>query len=397
MNVLIADDERVTRHTLQTFLQDWGMQVSTARDGREAWDLYRRGDFDMVISDWNMPRLTGLELIQKIRNDQANRYCYLILLTARSEKSDLVGGLNAGADDFLSKPFDRNELRARLRAGERILTLQHQLEEKNRRLQEVNQRMEKDLAAAARLQQSMLPDELPDTGPARFAWSFRPCEQLAGDNLNVFRLDEHRIGFYVADVSGHGVAAALLSVTINQLLNPRKSRHGLLVQPEPGDDDAVRVSDPLHVVQELNRRFPMEEFEGNYFTIIYGVLDKRTCEFRYVSAGHPAFILLRHDGVPKILDTRSYPIGWKADGQWREESLQLKPGDRLCIYSDGVADAENSQREKFGDSRLVDSLISSVFHSIDDSLAHAMLKIETWCGSSALKDDISMLAIEITD
>ena len=289
MNILVADDERVTRHMLKSFLTEWGMDVTTASDGREAWDIFRAGDFQLVLSDWNMPRMDGLELVQKIRNDPGTQYSYLILLTSRSEKADLINGLDAGADDFLSKPFDRNELRARLRAGERIIGLQRELEEKNQRLALANHRMQKDLGAAARLQQSLLPDSMPDSGPARFAWSFRPCEKLAGDNLNVFPLDEDHIGFYVADVSGHGVAAALLSVTISQLLSPQRSAHGLLVQPDKEDASRTQVSSPLDVIEELNRRFPMEEFDGNFFSIVYGVLDKRSCEFRYVSAGPSAF------------------------------------------------------------------------------------------------------------
>lgn len=398
MKILVADDERVTRHLLESFISEWGFDVTTATDGQEAWEIYRSGNFELMISDWNMPHVNGLELIKKIRAAPGNQYSYLILLTSRTEKSDLVSGLDAGADDFLNKPFDRNELRARLRTGQRIINLQRELQKQNDRLADANQRMQMDLVAAARLQQSLLPNNLPDTDSAKFAWSFRPCEKLAGDNLNVFRLDANRIGFYVADVSGHGVAAALLSFTISQLLSPQKLAHGLLVQPGTGKDAKPHVSSPLQVINELNQRFPTEEFDGNFFTILYGVLDKRNCELQYVSAGHPPFILIRPGEKARMLETRSYPVGWKSDGEWEQQTLQLASGDRLCIYSDGVADAENSSREKFGDSRLVDSLISSVSHSIDDSIEQAMLKIETWCGDNdGFKDDMSMLAIEITD
>lgn len=398
MRILVADDEKVTRHLLESFISDWGLDVTTAEDGQEAWEIFRTGNFELMISDWNMPRLSGLELIKKIRETPGNDYSYLILLTSRTEKSDLVEGLEAGADDFLKKPFDRNELRARLRAGQRIVNLQRELQKNNQRLAEANQRMQMDLGAAARLQRSLLPNDLPDADGAKFAWSFRPCEKLAGDNLNVFRLDANKIGFYVADVSGHGVAAALLSFTISQLLSPQKLASGLLVQPGEEPTDKPVVSQPLDVINELNTRFPTEEFDGNFFTILYGVLDKRNCELRYVSAGHPPFILMRPGSEAKLMETRSFPVGWQKDGQWQEKTLQLAPGDRLCIYSDGVADAQNSNGENFGECRLMDSLVSSVTHSIDASLEDAMLKIETWCGGSdGFSDDMSMLAIEITE
>ncbi len=398
MRILVADDEKVTRHLLESFISDWGLEVTTAEDGQEAWEIFRTGNFELMISDWNMPRLSGLELIKKIRNEPGNPYSYLILLTSRTEKSDLVEGLEAGADDFLNKPFDRNELRARLRAGQRIVDLQRQLQKNNRRLAQANRRMQMDLGAAARLQRSLLPNDLPDIERAKFAWSFRPCEKLAGDNLNVFRLDANKVGFYVADVSGHGVAAALLSFTISQLLSPQKLASGLLVQPGEEPSDKPLVSQPLDVINELNTRFPTEEFDGNFFTILYGVLDQRTCELRYVSAGHPPFILMRSDSDAKLMETRSFPVGWQQDGQWQEQTLQLAPGDRLCIYSDGVADAQNSEGENFGEGRLIDSLVGSVARSIDTSIEEAMMKIETWCGGSdGFSDDMSMLAIEITE
>ena len=398
MRILVADDEKVTRHLLESFISDWGLNVTTAEDGQEAWEIFRTGNFELLISDWNMPRLSGLELIKKIRETSGNPYSYLILLTSRTEKSDLVKGLEAGADDFLKKPFDRNELRARLRAGQRIVNLQRELQKNNQRLAEANRRVQMDLGAAARLQRSLLPNELPKAEKAKFAWSFRPCEKLAGDNLNVFRLDADQIGFYVADVSGHGVAAALLSFTISQLLSPQKMASGLLVQPGENPTDKPRVSQPLDVVNELNTRFPTEDFDGNFFTILYGVLDQRNHEIRYVSAGHPPFILMRSGSEAKLIETRSFPVGWQKEGQWTEQTLPLAAGDRLCIYSDGIAEAQNLEGENFGESRLIDALVNFSSNSIDTMIEEIMLEIEKWCGGSdKFSDDMSMLAIEVTE
>ncbi len=331
-----------------------------------------------------------------VRHDRSP-YVYIILLTARNEKSDLVSGLDAGADDYLGKPFDRDELRARIRVGERIIHLHRELEDKNRTLLAAKERMEQDLAAAAKMQQALLPAQLPESSAAKFAWSFRPCEASAGDNLNVFRLDDDQIGFYVADVSGHGVAAALLSVTIHQILSPHRSEHSLVVQPDRCDASKCVVNSPQRVVSELNRRFPMEEFNGKYFTIVYGVLNTKTCELSYVSAGHPPIILISKTGHCRLLENTCVPVGWNKDLPTVEKTLRMNPGDRLCIYSDGITDAENGQNEEFGDARLLESLTSTVSLPINDSVAQAMLKIDAWRGTNALKDDLSMLAIEITD
>lgn len=129
MNVLIADDDSVSRRLLQNQLQKWGYSVSAVEDGAKAWSLFEEQLFPMVITDWMMPGLDGPELLRKIRSSRRPGYVYAILITAKSQKEDLVEGMEAGADDFLSKPFDRGELRVRLRAGERIIRLEHGLRE----------------------------------------------------------------------------------------------------------------------------------------------------------------------------------------------------------------------------------------------------------------------------
>jgi signal transduction histidine kinase len=134
--MMIADDDPVSRRLLQSYLQKWGYEVTAAADGAEAWRLFTAGDFPIVITDWEMPELNGPDLIRRIRAAHRPAYVYTVLLTARSQKEDLVEGMEAGADDFLTKPFDRDELRVRLRAAERIIGLEHSLAEQNRVLRE---------------------------------------------------------------------------------------------------------------------------------------------------------------------------------------------------------------------------------------------------------------------
>lgn len=138
MKVLIADDDPVARRLLQGYLLKWGYDVAVATDGVEAWRLFQQDDFPLVISDWMMPGLDGPDLIRQIRAANAAHYVYTILVTGRSQKEDVVEGMEAGADDFVNKPFDRDELHVRLRAGERILQLERKLEEQNRALREAH-------------------------------------------------------------------------------------------------------------------------------------------------------------------------------------------------------------------------------------------------------------------
>lgn len=136
MKVLIAEDEAVSRHLLTSYLKQWGHEVVAAADGAEAWRLFQQQEFPLVLSDWVMPEMDGLELIQHIRERATGAYVYIILLTARSEKQDVIAGLEAGANDFVTKPFDRGELRVRVRAGERIIELEQALAAQNRALRE---------------------------------------------------------------------------------------------------------------------------------------------------------------------------------------------------------------------------------------------------------------------
>jgi DNA-binding response OmpR family regulator/anti-sigma regulatory factor (Ser/Thr protein kinase) len=159
MKLLIAEDEPVSRLLLQSYLERWGHEVTAAGDGREAWDLFTQGEFPLVVTDWTMPGLDGPDLIRRIRAHQSATcaYVYIVLLTARSHKEDLVDGMDAGADDFLTKPFDRDELRVRLRAGERIIRLEQTLEEQNRELETRVRERTADLASAnAALQAEMV-------------------------------------------------------------------------------------------------------------------------------------------------------------------------------------------------------------------------------------------------
>jgi DNA-binding response OmpR family regulator len=127
MQVLMAEDDPMARKVLERYLQQWGYEYRVAQDGEEAWTLFQQGDYQIVITDWMMPKLDGVGLIRNIRNCENTDHVYALLLSARSQKEDLVEGMDAGADDFVAKPFDRDELRVRLREGERIVRLGREL------------------------------------------------------------------------------------------------------------------------------------------------------------------------------------------------------------------------------------------------------------------------------
>jgi serine phosphatase RsbU (regulator of sigma subunit)/ABC-type amino acid transport substrate-binding protein len=257
-----------------------------------------------------------------------------------------------------------------------------------------NEKMKQDLEAAAQVQQALLPQTSPESCGVRFAWFYRPCDELGGDILNVFELDPNHVAIYLADVSGHGVAASLLSVMISRVLAPQPSASSLLLRMHEGHR-AHRIVPPSEVAQELNKRFSMEEMGGKFFTIVYGVLNTKTNVFRYVRAGHPPLVLTSSQGTPRVLRPGSMAIGWLAEADFEEHVVQLNSGDRLVIYSDGIPEAMDSHSQQFGEERLVETLMRTFGQPLEESLAQLVHDVEDWCGQPGPMDDVSIVAAEI--
>lgn len=142
MRILIAEDDLVTRKLLQKTLEDWGYEVLSAENGQKALEIYEHQNVKFIIADWMMPEMDGLSLCRLVRSGKNKGYVYFIILTGRDKKEDVIEGLKAGVDDYVVKPFDRSELQVRVRAGERILTLEKELTEKNESLQRLNVKLE---------------------------------------------------------------------------------------------------------------------------------------------------------------------------------------------------------------------------------------------------------------
>ena len=404
MNVLIAEDEKSTRIRLKSYLEKMGHGVVTAQNGAEAWEIFQNGDFPMVITDWMMPEMDGVELVRRIRGADRESYAYLILLTSRSEKDDIVEGMEAGADDFLGKPFDRNELRVRVGAGERIVKLESDLDQRNaevqaahervletnKQLETANARMKEDLLAAARIQHAFLPTEPPVYEGVSFAWDFHPCDELAGDMLNVIPFDDTRLGLYLLDVSGHGVRAALLAVTLSRML----SLDSTSIIREPVDDGSgFRVVPPAQVAARLNHHFDDMGRTEQFFTMVYGILNVETNEYRYVTAGHPAPICLTRANEPQFIHGDGFPIGI-TDTEFDEFSITLGSGDRLYLYSDGIPDTTDVNDDRYGADRLIEVLAGNHSRPLGDSLAALKHELEQWRGDAPVTDDVSILGAE---
>jgi sigma-B regulation protein RsbU (phosphoserine phosphatase) len=397
MRILIAEDERITRINLARQLGSWGHEVIATEDGQQAWDQFASGaEFDIVITDWEMPRLSGVELVGRIRETHRAVYTYLIILTSRNDKSDIVSGIEAGADDFVSKPFDRDELRVRLLAGERIVRLERTLSRQNADLRDANARIRSGLQAAARVQQSMLPRLNIITPQVRTAWKYVPTDELAGDAIGLHLIDQRYLVAYVLDVSGHGVPAALLAVSAMHSLEPIPEATSLLRDMNHAGGELGTVRLPAQVATQLNRSFRAGENDGRYLTMILCVLDTHDGRLHMTSAGHPPPLVLRggREAIP-VPDAGGFPIAMVDDAEYEECALQLQPGDRVCLFSDGVLEQfDPAGDEQFGADRLLESLSARSSKPAEQVVIEAAKDLANWAGSENFADDVSLVVIE---
>ena len=392
MKILIADDEYVTLMKLKKTLDSWGYDVLTAENGLQAWDVFQKNDVDIVIMDWMMPGMDGIELCQKIREHAAKRYVFIVILTIREQTGDVIAGFEAGADNFITKPFNREELRSRLNAGMRVLELENTLRKKNRLLEKANHTIMEDLKCAAKVQADLLPNRNINIKGVDIQWHFAPCRQLGGDMLNVLRLDEHRYGIYVLDVSGHGVSAALFSVALSHLLSER----GDILKRSIPDPPYYHVTPPKKVLESLNRQFPMDADAGQYFTILYGILDASELTFQWSNAGHPPPIMMDGDMARVLSHVGAPPIGFFEDTQYPEGLLKLKPRDRILLYSDGIVEAMNQLGEQFTVDRVKGIIEGAGRLSTRKLCSRLISKIEEWTKvRGGPDDDMTLLGLDV--
>ena len=397
MKILLVDDDRVARRIHSVLLRTQGHEVVEAADGELAWRLVEESDISFVVSDWVMPNLAGVDLCRRIRAANLDRYVYVILCTSKGAKTDLIEGMDAGADDFLVKPVGPDELRVKVRAGERVLTLQQGLAHKNDELARINQQLqsshkliEDDLKAAAWMQHRLLPPPALEANGLRCHWRFEPSGYVAGDIFNFFAMDDREVGFYMLDVSGHGVPAAMLSVTLSMMLTPDASRDSPLRRFNRATELSEILS-PHDAIRELNRRFQSKD--DRYFTMIYGMFDTRSSILRMAQAGHPGPVLFGKNCQPEILGSGGMPIGLWSEIDFDCFEIPVGAGDRLLLYSDGVTECVNGKGEAFGEQRLLAYLADAPL-SLDQLLDQLLEEIRNWRAGAESGDDVSLLAIE---
>jgi len=388
--IFIVDDNLVNRKLLSGILKKEGYELLEAEDGEAAVDLALKETPDLILLDIMMPKKDGFEVCEALKKDDRSAHIPIIFLSAKTQVEDKIRGLELGGADYVTKPFDRGEVLARVKAQLSIARLTRELMEANEELRQKQRRLNEDLEAAAGIQQSLLPQETPDMKNVAIAWRFMPCESIGGDIFNVVALDESRWAIYMLDVSGHGVPSALVTVSASQMLHPQR---GLLVKKTITPSPCTEIRGPGEVLGLLDQEYPIERF-NKYFTITYLILDVNEALIHYSNAAHPYPILMRRDGTLELLDKGGTIIGLGGVIPFEEGQKQVEPGDKLVIYTDGIVDYQDKEGEFFGQERFHDVLHQLRGRPIAEVVDGVIDAIMDYGDHHSPQDDITLLGLE---
>ena len=250
-----------------------------------------------------------------------------------------------------------------------------------RKIQNKNETIQEDLMAAGKIQRSLLPDEQIDLPGYKVAWNCIQCDQIGGDLINIFPYDDEKSVFYIIDVSGHGPKAAMITVALSQFLLPYGS----------GTQSRNFLS-PASIFAELELEFPFDRF-NSFFTIVYGVLNHKTGKCRICNSAHP-YPILRRDKSSKFIEGSNPMIGLKLATEWEETEINLSEGQRLLFYTDGAFECTNSNKEAFGEERLIKTFSNLCEQDQTEILDNIYKEVTSFCDGETFTDDYSILLIE---
>ncbi|GAB6389788.1 two-component system response regulator RssB [Stutzerimonas marianensis] len=382
--LLIIDDDDVVRASLAAYLDDSGFRVLQAPNGPRGMELFDAEHPDLIICDLRMPQMDGLELIRLVTERQAD--LPVIVVSGAGVMSDAVEALRLGAADYLIKPLEdlamlehsvRRALdRSRLRLENR--RYREQLETANRDLQASLHLLQEDQDAGRQVQMNMLPDTPCSIDDFQFSHLIIPSLYLSGDFVDYFRVDEHRIGFYLADVSGHGASSAFVTV----LLKFMTTR--LLYESRRGG--VLREFKPSEVLDHINRGLINCKL-GKHVTMLGGVIDQERNLLHYSIGGHLPMPVLYTEGQARYLEGRGLPVGLFAEATYDNYEIELPASFSLTLLSDGILDLLPGETLKEKEAGLP-GLVANAGGTLE-----GLRRVFGLAGLDDMPDDIALLVL----
>ena len=372
--VLVVDDEEdlelLVRQKFRRRIRDGDLKFLFAHNGKEALEvLEEHPDVYLVLSDINMPVMDGLTLLSQLADGEQD--IQAVIVSAYGDMKNIRTAMNRGAFDFLTKPIDFNDLEATIEKGlKHVQALQSALETRDRLVA-----VKQELDMARDVQMSLQPKEIPDSETHDIKAVILPAREVGGDLYDFFYIDESRIALVIADVSGKGVPAALFTTVTRALLRATSSKD---------------YSTPAECLTRVNELLCESNPSCIFITLFFGVLDLRNGELHYSNAGHnPPRLLQDNSQVEVVPKTSNIVLGIQPGHTYNNDQIQLRPGDTLFLYTDGITEAENLQDEEFTESRLDEKLAGLAGASAERVATEIVDAVQEFVGDAPQSDDIT--------
>ncbi len=372
--VLIVDDLQTNVELLQAYLEEEGYTILTASNGKMAIEIAQEELPDIILLDVIMPVMDGYEACHLIKENKATKNIPVVMVTSLNEVSSRIAGIEAGADDFLSKPFNIYELLARVKSLIRIKQYNYRIIEQNRIFQ-------KELEIAEKVQKAILPDKSLKLNGITLHYEYIPCQSLGGDYVNFIELADNRVGIFLADVMGHGVAASLITMVLKTLFD------NLAYQMKTPSDFLFALNNGLHAIfGEILI----------YATAIYVIIDLKNKRFYAANGGHPAGLLF-NPNKPELeeLHSKGTILGIFKDTQYTDYIKEIEPNDQFLLYTDGLTDVQDEADNEFGEAKLYD-IVSRYKNLAPKPFIESILnEIYQFANVETFTDDINMISFKL--
>jgi serine phosphatase RsbU (regulator of sigma subunit) len=380
--VLVVDDEAQIRDILGFYLKRAGYQVLVSENGARALEVMAKVQPDLILSDLRMPEMAGDEFCRIIKGAAETRDIYFVLVSAMDGTASKIGGLNRGADDMIAKPFHAQEVMAKVESAFRIIGMQKEIKRQNHELTHFQERMTNELALAARLQIGLLP-ALPGVAPRfRYTHRYLPAEGIGGDIYTILPLADGSLALMIADVSGHGVTAALISAMVKTSF-----------------ESQVRLGhSPLAWAQAMNRDLARNTLSEQFATAFLARIDPARDEIQYVTAGHDAPFRIPGGALgglhrPQVLGGSGFMLGIEEDLPFEEKVAPFEPSDRLVLFTDGLVEVEREDRSLLGEEGLL--RFCAELPSDEDAAAdHLVAQAKTFNHPAPFMDDVTLVILD---
>ena len=378
VQILVVDDDAMSRKILTQLLTSAGYQCDQCEDGAKALEKIHARQPSLLLLDYDMPGLNGAEVLERLRsdNDPAIAQIPAIMLTGHGSEASEVRCLQAGANDFVTKPINDAVLRARIETQLRLRSMRRQLERQNDELEEWRHNLERDLAAARLTQQSLIPNKPPRLPGWQIATCYRPVIQVGGDIYGWLPMKEGRILFWIADGTGHGAAAALLTTLAKLLFH-----HG-----------SVEHDTPATIMEAVNHDFRSIFGARSFMTAMCVAVDPESGGASVVGAGHPPLLIVRRDSATESIASIAPPLGLLEHPEFAETPIDLESGDAFLLYTDGLLRSTKDAPHRLTPKGLAKMLDHSAGSA--EALLKGILEQATPDGAGdGLPDDVAALAV----